>query len=382
MHFFTGIYGQIRPPFISLRNLTGTQIAEQTDSGQFDFFLTNRMEGSGPPLMTLFTEKPIVATRALDYVLLRARRDDTIGRMLTLPETLPIKPLDLARRMRVIDIQADPPSVKPGDPVTIRVAFERGPDGSKPNYLALRWQHVALKEPFPVSPASHGATLIQWPQPVFQTPDFQRWPVQTVDYRFVVPRQFPAGEYGLRVGLFARPAAPAMLGEDAISSPVLTVEPPASPPALPVEVDFNEIVWTRQRWQNRPAWFGKVNRSPMLSSEGMMWLNPGLPVGDYDVVIEASAEPLGSLNKNRWPILRVYRPGGSFIKDLTFTSRGMRTQRVRVRWNGPQDCLKLIIENPEFDYSKRPILRLKPEDYSLDNRGLTFGSIRFEAPKN
>lgn len=330
--WFTGVPGETWTDPPDLRKVDSWR--------SFKYFYSNRMQAAEPPAEQLFAMKPVVDTRAGDYIIFKLDRTASLGTPVAAPTTGTLAtPIDFGS-IRLIALSSAQSEANPGERIALDAVFTKtGPDAAPP--ISIRFVHADTGEAFPIPPRAGGALFSQWGVPRIQTPDFRTSDPYRIRYEFELPRLMPAGAYAIRL----------TRGHEETRGmiPVALKVHPLKQNA-PFKIDLADAIWLRPTRVSKPAWLGREHSNWMLQSEGIAWFSPHLPAGHYRMAIRGRGGYYGSDPKTRWPILEVHQPGRPLNQKIEFNSPLARTHQIEIDLRGPDDFIRLRVMNPYLDY--------------------------------
>ncbi len=367
-------YGRDLNDVAYFTGVPGTTLRESPDDlhpsntlEKFRYFYSNRMNAAEPVAEQLFALKPVMDTRAGDYIVFKTDRSARLGTPATDPTSGTLdKPIDFGP-LRLIALSAAQSEAGPGDRIALDAVFTRNGPESAP-WISIQFVHGASGEAFPLPPRSGGALFGQWGLPRIQTPDFHSSEPLRLRYEFELPPLIPAGAYAIRLGQDQEKTADIPLA--------LNVRPAAARIA-PAPISLANAVWRQPTRIGKPAWLGQEDYTWALQGDGCVWFNPHLPAGKYRLAIRGRGDYLGADPKTRWPILEVHQPGRPLNQKIEFNSPLARTHTIDIDVRGPDDFIRLRVANPLIDYSVGRPFPLYPHELSGGSKMIELLGIEF-----
>lgn len=333
---------------------------------EYPYLVSNHLIDNGA-LEALFASKPVLAHRLGKFVIFGTGNAAAIGETVPLTPEAPVHPaLDLGGMLVIRDASYSPATVKPGAKLELSVVFSegRGFQPQLPPNLSLGFIHEATGECFHLPPASGGMMMFNWAFPFLQTPDFlSTATLVRMRYTFQIPQQMPAGRYQLRFALLSdKGRTTGVAKPQTLSYLPLEIEPPSPLARLPLTVPLEDGIWRVPVISTRLSWMGQARQVASMSKNSLV-LRPALPAGEYQLTITARGVPVGAANNDRWPVLNVLRPAGSGPPvNHTINSEQARTYTTRFQWKGPQDFLRLEMNNPRIEATPDDVFLLYMDD--------------------
>lgn len=357
-------------------------LAKMRSWERYQYLYSSRMGGE-PAMGQLFRTKPVVDTRAGDFVVFSVNEKVRFGENPFTPSAggyTPINPKDFVQTGAfTIQFHTTQYTASPRDPLSIKMVFKNSP---APPPVGIEFVHAATGEALPIAPRSGGAWFNRWCMPRIQIPQTTPTVRGEIDlnafvqmtYGFRLPPLMPGGPYTIRLRqLDENSAAPI---DDGINTPVTVNVSYPELNAAPLKINLADAVWSHPTRIWKPAWLGKETCVWALQGDGRVWLSPRLAAGRYRLKIRGRGEYVGSDPRTRWPILEVHQPGRS-DKKIEFRSSCAATHEIEISLRGPDDFIRLRVANPMIDYSVTRPFPLYPSELSGGSKMIELMGIEF-----
>jgi hypothetical protein len=342
----------------------------------YKWVITNRMV-EDPVVETLFGLKPVLAARPAQFAIFDAA-DKPLGEVVqnAAPRTTQTAEMDLGGALKVVEVKAPATKLAPGATLELSVIYEKGPKLQEGTALALEFKHQARGALVALPPTRGGMLMVSWAQPLLQAPDFSDGPVKRMQYTFEIPAHLPAGTYEVRMAAVTDKKRPAADGQKIKLPLTIEILPPATLAKAPLTLRPEDGFWSNRVRGTAVSWLGTQRRETVLTSFGQLWLRPALPAGEYRLAITARGLPAGVDPQERWPILRLRKPGQNG-EPVEIPLKGGATQTVTVplKWGGPQDFLNFTIANPKMDTTPGEPFGLYLDDFARGNRSAVIEKV-------
>jgi len=352
------------------------------NAGRVGNYLDLQMAGDGLNA-SLFGTRPIIETRANEYVLFNTRRGRGLGEVNAEIVTSAPLHLDLGGELTIDRCIVAPYDARPGEQLQVRVTYTRGAAYRAAPAVALFLLHERSGQMIPWTPLAGGAMLRGWAMPLVQTPDFARGARAQMTYAFELSAALPSGIYRLCWLLLNSPTDPTMRTR---------VESPGGFLALKRDeeggqvwkIDPNEMVWINRQESWSPAWLGKSRATAMMVGSSQSWMSAPLAPGNIELTISghgvsaADATKAESGESNEWPVLKIeHLTGTKEVFRMPFNHGYAMTRSVRVLWNGPTDLLHVTLENPQTEEAKTPFWPVYLDERTARRRAVVVDSIEW-----